>query len=293
MSLFDKIAKWGYEVEYPLVCLKEHEDHDEEGLNYLRMNESAAFDRWALHYDGCGVEFTVVTPQPSFTSMVREITAIYDYIDDLINMTGFATDVDDDMGYDERKAAESDTRFTTNDDLFNSNQAGVHIRIDVTNWTTVERLCFMRLFSDEFENTNGRCFNYYNYISWMAEEVFGRDWNNWNEPFNYLEHWTKINSDQSTPSKSYNVQYEHDYLRTGRNTIEIRGFGVHPDLKSALNQLGSVKTLCEIVDRSFLFNGKNPVIDKLFVSWDTLVNLKLNDEQAIAHWDNLSTEGDE
>lgn len=248
MILYDKIAKWGYEVEYPL----RHSGYDT--IDEITNVDAVAYDRWNLHYDGGGVEFTVVRPTKSRDGMEQEIRRIYAFIDSLLQN-------DDD---------DNDSEFYIDDDYFNGDDAGVHIRIDVTDWTTQERLRFMRLFSSEFDKQD----RYNGYIDWMSSNVFGRDWRNWNNPFPYSSQWTYVNKGQSTETKSYNVQYENDYQCSGRNTIEIRGFGVNRDVSDAIDQLNKVKVLCDIVDTSLLLGGGNSVADKLYFAWDVVVNGK-------------------
>lgn len=287
MSLFDKITHFGYEVEYPLTT--HFTPHDV--LDYLEdydmlemINDEAkargvpdAFEYWDLHHDCGGVEFTVVTPQDSMDALKREVTKIYDFIDELVGTT--RTDTIENPYYDEDPDSDDyityETEFSTVDSYFNGRRVGVHIRIDVTDWETVEKLRFMRLFSFEFDKVqSGRASimgvsrdDAFKYIAWMQDNVLHRDWHNWNHPFNYADYWRDIYNGYSTPTKTYNVQYESNYLDTWRDTIEIRGYGVNRDLDDALVQLDSIKVLCDIVDESLKLDGDTPVLTKLVYAW--------------------------
>lgn len=272
MSLYDKIAKWGFEIEYPFDIRPnyDYEDYDDRDddtiydrygdrldlIDYIRALWENESNRWEIHFDGGGAEFTVVKPTDTKDEMAKEITDIFTFIDELKGHSGANI-------------------LVTDDYLFNSSEAGVHIRIDVTNWNSQERLRFARLFSNEFDDDK-----YDDYVDWMAEDVFGRNWNNWNSPFDYIAEFEAIKCDASTMTKSYNVQYEHDYRGTGRNTMEIRGYGVFEELDDTLEQLDTIKTLCKIVDMSLLLDGRHKIIDKIYAAWKIVTG-----QASISDWD--------
>lgn len=253
MSLFDKITKWGYEIEYPLTSTDDGYAED------MVVDYDLVPAGWDTGADGGGVEFTILDPLSSHDKLRKEVEFIYSTIDTILKYTYEVEDEDEGV-YDFYP-------FTTTDHLFNSSSAGVHVRLEVDNWNTTERLRFMRLFSNEFSHVS----QYADYVSWIANDVFMRGWKNWNYPFNYVDNWRRIEQGDDTPSKTYNVQFEPFFNDGPNTTIEIRGFGVNKNVDDALAQVDSVKLLCDIVDVSMLLEGHARVIDKIYHAFKVVV----------------------
>lgn len=228
-----KIKQYGLEIEYPLHC----------SLDIFDYNIAS---KYHIHYDGSGVEFS--TPKPlSRAAVILEGKTIYDIAEHMVTTekAGIATNY-------------------RGESIFESNTAGIHIRIDVSNWNNIERLRFLRLFSAEM-NSYSRS----DYIAWMSKN-FLRPWVNYNRPETYQTYRRCVDNNCGS-EKFLNAKYEVG--RYGRNvdTIEIRAFGVPEDFDKVIAMFDFIDTLCDIVDLSMENSLEMAIPDKLYSAWARLV----------------------
>lgn len=230
--LKDKIKQYGIEIEYPL-------DGDAADL------PTGTIKKYRVHYDGGGLEFT--TPQPlSLKDILDEVDTIYSMCEDLVHSDVF--------GISEYQG----------DELWECNTNGIHIRIDVSSWTTQERLRFLRLFSDDMSS-------YSSFTSWMSEN-FLRDWRNYNRPASYSnQYYYPVRHDHSS-DKFLNAKYEAHRYGDDVYTIEIRAFGVPKDVNKVKKMFDFIHILCAVVDKSLTYTGTMSIPLKLLMAWNEVVN---------------------
>lgn len=231
--LKDKIKQYGLEIEYPLNCS-------------LAVFDFDISSKYRVHYDGSGVEFS--TPKPlSREAVILEGKTIYDIAEHTVR-TGKAT-----IATDFRRQS-----------IFESNVAGIHIRLDVSNWNNIERLRFLRLFSVEM-NSHSRS----DYIDWMSKN-FLRPWTNYNRPETY-QTYRRCVDDNCNSEKFLNAKYEVGRYGPNVDTIEIRAFGVPKDFNKVIAMFDFIDTLCDIVDLSMENSLEMAIPEKLYIAWARLV----------------------
>lgn len=257
-SLFSKIRQFGYEIEYPLDTGYENEPEEEDGITIYSTLDDIAYHHpdiysdYGCHEDGGGIEFSTPDPLP-YDRYLKEIKHVYQICETLAE------------------------KYGTNDDLFDSCDAGVHIRIDVSDWSMPEQLRLVRLFSAEMNQFD-------DYREWV-ESYFGRSVYNWNSPVNYEDMRRHIERGYSTGRN--NIRYEN--CRFGNSiTMEIRGFCVKDNVHDALRQTKFIKLICDIIQLSLIDKDRSvPVVDKLYNAWmlvrdgNNLINDSTMDSLAI------------
>lgn len=222
-TMFRRISHWGYEIEYPIACRS----------TWSSTIGSKICRKYNLHEDGGGIEFTTSPAGgsdpvcKSLPSMKQRVRTIYQLVAGVPTRTDF--------------------------DLFNSSFAGVHIRIDVTDWSEEERLRYCTLLSGDMDM-------YLDYTSFVSS-VVGRGWISYNYPAEMKDiraiidrHAEDKGHYACSSGKIRNVKYE--IFRYGDAiTLENRMFGVCRTVEEALKQFDVIKLLCRIVAVSFAFNG--------------------------------------
>lgn len=215
MSLFERIKKFGYEIEYPI-------EHAYNIIDRMGRYDYVLSDKYSCHEDGLGIEFSTPTPASTIERFIEQINEVYEDIAMVVDKYG----------------------CYVNEWGFDCNDSGVHIRIDVSDWTKFERFVFTSFFSEEMGE-------YRDFVDWV-ESHSSRDWNNWNNPAGLYYMWRFIfGQDYANGSRSdrYNIRYEREYFGGGIYTIEMRMFAVKEKLDHAIDQVGFVEMMCTLVDK--------------------------------------------
>lgn len=214
MSLFNRIQKFGYEVEYPVVnpeVILDRMEEDSEDLYY----------HYCCHLDGGGIEFSTPEPASSIREFTNQIHKLY-------------TDIDQVIDYYQVDVPEY---------CFNASGSGVHIRIDVSEWSLFERFVFTSFFAREMED-------YEDFVEWVEQRI-GRSWNNWNRAarLEYMYDQILVYEHRGR-SDWHNIRYEREHFGTDVYTIEMRMFGVEQDVDDAVKQTDFVKIICDLTEKA-------------------------------------------
>lgn len=244
MGTFEKIKQFGYEIEYPLFP----KDTDFDDIDDLWDNSEVVYwlanhdydmsgtsyeDYYKCHEDCGGCEFAIPEPVESESDLVDEIVKIYALVDSI----------------------KEDTDTEPNMSLFNSRHVGVHIRLDISNWTKNEVLRFCYIFSKDFLHLNR--------VSDWFDEHIGRDvLHNWNSVWEYAdynhfvnEYWdSKVENGLWHTNGRSSIRLEFGRFGYNVKTLEVRVFGVEQDVNEAVAQIDVIHKVCDIIDRSFLID---------------------------------------
>ena len=260
MSLKDKIRQYGVEIEYPLNFNKDADHYYNDWSSSLEAVFGDKVDKYNIHCDGLGLEFS--TPEPmDLVCTLAEVSTIYALIEKV-------TDSSFEMA--------EGLKLSKKREGFNHRDSGIHIRLDVSDWTQQEVLRFGRLFSNRllgYEDYTLRN-SYYAFM----EENFKRPLNQYNSIVEYGDYYSQVRrlGRGSTTDKFRYAKYEHGRYGVGVNTLEVRVFGVPEDVNEISDMFGFIHLLCNVVDLSLTYNGTASIDKKLMNAWNVLYN----DEQA-------------
>lgn len=264
MSLKDKIRQYGIEIEYPLNFNKD--DYEYDGWHdELDTIFGSAVSTYNIHADGLGLEFA--TPEPmDLVDTLAEVGNIYNLIDKVTDPT-----------FDKSKGL----KLSKKENGFNHCDSGIHIRLDVSDWTQQEVLRFGRLFSD-------RLFEYDDYALRNAyrefmHENFKRPLDQFNNQIRYDDYYSRVRCltvGYATEKFRY-VKYELGRYGRNVNTLEVRVFGVPEDVNEISHMFGFIHLLCDVVDLSLTYNGTASIDKKLMNAWNVLYNDKQADPDCL------------
>lgn len=265
--LFEKIRQFGYETEYPcrlhgalegfidVISNGSYLDRDDDYCSLSSMEKKVGaklYDKYSEfnpHWDGDGCELDIPHPLP-YTDFVEAVKTLNDDLHEWASIGSRCVD----------------------NNLFMSNRAGVHIRLDVTDWTWQERLRFYRLLSYDMQG-------YSDYTAFIGEKVFGRGFDkkhgNYNNPCEYASYYNsylRVKDSTNTwgSDKFATLRAEHNRFGEGVSTYEIRGFGVPDNTEDALAQIESIRLLCKIVEDSLLDDRDVSIPEKLYTAFSNM-----------------------
>ena len=258
MSLKDKIRQYGIEIEYPLNFNKDEDRYNSYWNESLEAIFGSDVEKYKIHCDGLGLEFA--TPEPmDLECTLAEVSTIYALIDKVT-----------DQSFERVEGL----KLSKKREGFNNRDSGIHIRLDVSDWTQQEVLRFGRLFSDKLLNYD----NYFlcDLYSKFMEENFKRSLIQYNSRVNYSDYYLQVRrlGRGNNTDKFRYVKYEYGRYGMGINTLEIRVFGVPEDVNEISNMFGFIHLLCDVVDLSLTYNGTASIDSKLMNAWNVLYNDK-------------------